>query len=515
MYPNGSAPAVKNVNLSIQRGEFVAVIGRSGCGKSTLLRCLSGLIPQASHGEMQGKVEICGLDTLSRPLHRLATVVNIVFQDPDVGFFCSTVEDEVAFGPRNLGLDDAELRQRVEFALRSTCMEHLGRRSIVDLSGGEKRKLAIASVLSMMPKVIVLDEPTSDLDAQGANSVLKVLESLRARDGMTIVVAEHRIDSLLAYLNRIFVMDQGRIVAHGRPGEVLDIKRLSLSGLDIRHFLRTSQASLSCASELGTKKKTEPGHHSIPPGRLRSSDPAGALLRADSVSFSYPHGPEVLRDISFEIGRGETVALLGANGSGKTTLALLLAGMLKPSHGRIVLYSMHGENAKSNPAKRVGLLFQNPSRQLFCDSVRDEIEFGPRNMGCVGFSETARRMMESFELSGYADTHPHHLSEGEKQRLATASVLAAGPDLLILDEPTTGQDWGNLKALMDLLQSYVDEGMSVLLITHDTRLAREFASRAVTLEDGRILAGGPANSIPRNLDHQAEREPMLRMVCSK
>jgi len=233
------------------------------------------------------------------------------------------------------------------------------------------------------------------------------------------------------------------------------------------------------------------------------------------VSFSYPHGPEVLRDISFEIGRGETVALLGANGSGKTTLALLLAGMLKPSHGRIVLYSMHGENAKSNPAKRVGLLFQNPSRQLFCDSVRDEIEFGPRNMGCVGFSETARRMMESFELSGYADTHPHHLSEGEKQRLATASVLAAGPDLLILDEPTTGQDWGNLKALIDLLGPYVEEGMSVLLITHDARLAREFASRAVTLEDGRILAGGPANSIPRNPNHQAEREPMLRMVCSK
>lgn len=514
-YPGSSTPAIDNVDLSIDQGEFVAVIGRSGCGKSTLLRCLSGLIPQASQGEMQGKVEVCNLDTRTHPLHRLATVVNMVFQDPDVGFFCSTVEDEIAFGPRNLGLDDVEVERRVEFALESTCMEDLRARHAVDLSGGEKRKLAIASVLSMMPKVIVLDEPTSDLDAQGADSVLQVLESLRTRHEMTIVVAEHRLDNLSTYLNRVFVMDQGRIVAQGTPSNVFNMERLLLSGLGIRHPLYTSQKSRGRVTQSGTEKRTEPECPMIPPETLKSLGSGGMLLRVDSLSFSYPHGPEVLRDISFEIQRGEVVALLGANGSGKTTLALLLAGLLKPSQGRIVLNNMQGRRTNGNPAKRVGLLFQNPSRQLFCDSVREEIEFGPRNMGCVDFSRAAQGMMRSFGLTGYADTHPHHLSEGEKQRLATASILATSPDLLILDEPTTGQDWGNLKALMDLLQSYVAEGMSVLLITHDAHLVQEFASRDMTLVDGRIAADGPVDLIPRGRVHEAELRPLPRMVYNK
>ena len=493
-YPGKSRPVIENINLSIESGELLAVIGSSGCGKSTFLRCLTGLIPQASEGEMQGRVEICGLDTRLHPLSELATVANMVFQDPDTGFFCSTVEDEIAFGPRNLGLDNGDVRRRIEFALGGTGIEHLRTRRVVDLSGGEKQRLAIASALSMMPKVLVLDEPTSDLDRGGARSTVEVLQSLRTRYGMTVVVAEHRFDDLSRYLNRVVVMEKGRIVADGSRDDIFNGQRRLLGELGIlapheeAPFPSPIINHTGCSGLCELKKD------------IRARD---TILRVNGVAFNYPHGQQVLRDISFEIGRGELVALLGANGAGKTTLANLIAGILKPCRGDILMNGVGKPNG--NLARRVGLLFQNPSRQLFCDSVLQEVEFGPKNMRFADFVERGQEMLRSFGLETYADADPHHLSEGEKQRLATASILATNPSLLILDEPTTGQDWGHLKALMDMLRVHVSKGMSVLLITHDVRLAMEYASRAMIMGEGTIVADGPVGQV---LPHQTEFEVM-------
>lgn len=509
-YPGNSRPAVDNIDLTIETGEFVALVGSSGCGKSTLLRCLTGLIPQASEGEMKGRVEICGLDTKFHPLSELAAVANMVFQDPEIGFFCSTVEDEIAFGPTNLGMSEDEVKQRVDFALESTGIEHLRSRRVVDLSGGEKQRVAIASVLSMKPKVLVLDEPTSDLDSAGARSTIKVLQSLRTRHGMTVVVAEHRLDALSRYLSRVLVMDKGRIVADGAPEDILVGQRRLLGDLGILPPYVVGKASDDGLTTPETQRMPFPSpiiSHTGCSGlcELKKNIRCGdAILRVNGVAFNYPYGRQVLRSISFEIGRGELVALLGANGAGKTTLAHLVAGLLKPCRGDILLNGTGKLNGSI--ARRVGLLFQNPSRQLFCDSARQEVEFGPRNLHFADFAKRGQEMLEFFGLERYADTDPHHLSEGEKQRLATASILAARPDLLILDEPTTGQDWGHLKALMDLLRVNVEEGMSVLLITHDIRLAMQYATRVMVMRDGTIAADGPVSEV---LSHDVETAPLI------
>jgi len=421
-------------------------------------------------------------------------MVNMVFQDPDIGFFCSTVEDEIAFGPRNLGLSDEEVQQRVEFALESTCIQHLRTRRVVDLSGGEKQRVAIASVLSMKPRILVLDEPTSDLDPGGVRSTVEVLQSLRTRYGMTVVVAEHRFVDLSRYLNRVVVMEKGRIIADGSCDDIFNGQRRLLSELGIlppheEVPFRSPIINHTGCSGLCELKKD-----------IHSRD---TILRVNDVAFNYPHGQQVLRDISFEIGRGELVALLGANGTGKTTLAHLISGLLKPCRGEILLNGVGKLNG--NLSRRVGLLFQNPSRQLFCDSVREEAEFGPRNMKCSDFARRAQDMLEFFGLERYADGDPHHLSEGEKQRLATASILATSPNLLILDETTTGQDWGHLKTLMDMLRVHVSRGMSVLLITHDVHLAMEYASRAMIMREGAIVADGPVGQV---LPYQTEFEVM-------
>jgi len=484
-YPGAPMPAVHNVDFSVQDGDFLALAGPSGCGKSTLLRCLTGLIPHASQGEMLGRVEICGLDTRSQPLAKLATMANMVFQDPEIGFFCSTVEDEVAFGPRNLGLSNREVEERVEFALEGTGIENLRTRRVVDLSGGEKRRLAIASVLSMKPMIIVLDEPTSDLDSEGARSILAVLQSLRMNHGISVVVAEHRLGRLSQHLNRVVVMDRGIILADGSPDYIFNKQRSLLERLGIRPPF-TGEALYDVMIE-------KPSGVDWGSSGLTTGHGNDALLRVESVAFSYGDR-EVLQDVSFEIAPGELVALLGANGAGKTTLAFLLAGVLKPSRGSVA-FNHSGGVANGNHMGRVGLLFQNPTRQLFCDSVREEIEFGPRNTGFADYVNKAEDAMNLFGLAEYADVHPHHLSEGEKHRVAAASVLALKPELLILDEPTTGQNWAHLKTLMDRVRSCTDTGMSVFLITHNVRLASEYASRVIIMNRGRILVDGPTRQV--------------------
>jgi energy-coupling factor transport system ATP-binding protein len=370
---------------------------------------------------------------------------------------------------------------------------------VVDLSGGEKQRLAIASALSMMPKVLVLDEPTSDLDRRGAQSTIEVLQSLRTGHGMTVVVAEHRLDDLLPYLNRVVVMEKGRIVADGSPHEVFNGHDRLLDKLGILppHVAARMSDGSPIRSEIEEAPPPSPVISHIGCSGLcelkKDLCRRDTILRVNGVAFNYPHGPQVLRDISFEIGRSELVALIGANGVGKTTLAFLIAGLLKPCQGHILLNGVGKLNG--NIGRRVGLLFQNPSRQLFCDSVRQEVELGPRNMRYADFATRAQEMLEFFGLEQYADVDPHHLSEGEKQRLATASILAARPELLILDEPTTGQDWARLRALMDLLWIHVKEGMSVLLITHDARLAMQYATRVMIMREGTIAADGPVNEV--------------------
>lgn len=474
----GDVRAVDGVSLSIPEGQFVVVTGPSGCGKSTLARALAGLIPHALPADMSGQVVVAGLDTRHTPIAGLAQHVGMVFQNPATQLFHLTVEDEVAFGPRNLGLSGDEIAARVNWALRAVGLHAFRRRCPAELSGGEKQRVAIASALAMCPRVLVLDEPTASLDRSGVRSVIRTLATLH-RAGVTIVLVEHRLRSALRAADRVLLMEGGRIVADRPAADVLsdpvEGERLGLMGKD------------NARRWAGFKQS-----HSLP------ADERPVLVEAEGLVAGY-NGRDVLRGIDLTLREGEFVALVGANGAGKSTLALALAGLLKPRQGAV----RYAGGRRPRPGLDVALLFQNPADQLFTDSVDEEVAFGPRNFGRyeAGAHEETLRALDLYALRGRL---PSRLSVGQQQRTALAACLAVRPRLVILDEPTLGQDWAHLQDLMDRVTELNRQGVAVLLISHDWRLVRRTAERVLVLRDGRIAFDGTA----RPADH-VSTQPVL------
>jgi energy-coupling factor transport system ATP-binding protein len=469
----GNRQVLDSISLSIQPGEFVLVTGPSGCGKSTLLRALAGLIPHASFAHMRGRVVVDGLDTQEHPLPVLAGHAGMVFQNPATQLFCLRVEEEVAFGPRNLGLPPDEVAQQVKWALAATGLEHLRGRQVNTLSDGEKQRLAIAAVLAMSPRILILDEPTSNLDWVGTRQVLSTLESLR-HQAATVVIAEHRTGEVGRLADRVLVLEEGQRVANGPPDEVFARREL-VHRLGVRRptdHLQNNWAdlilpSLSGARESGTRESENQDTDSLI---------TDSLVELEGVVAGYGKS-QVLDNLDLSIQRGELVALVGDNGAGKTTLARLLAGLIKPRQGKVQVRG------------RVGLLFQNPLEQLFCDTVEEEVAFGPRNYGLL----TPTLLEDTLAIADLEDLRyrrTHALSGGEQQRTALASVLALQPDLIILDEPTMGQDWGHLTAFMDHVGRLNGRGVAILLITHDYELVHHYAQRVFLLRDGRIAVIG-------------------------
>jgi len=480
---NEEEKAIDELSLRIEEGEFVLLTGPSGCGKSTLARCLIGLIPHSSEAKMSGRVMVDGVLTKEHTVAELATHVGLVFQNPATQLFGLTVAEEVAFGPRNLGLPPEELAERGRFAMEATGIEHMSQRAIKTLSGGEQQRLAIAGVLAMRPRVLVLDEPTSNLDLKGTKAVLETLHWLRHEYGLTILIIEHRLSEAGTFADRVLVMNQGRIVLDGAPQSVFNQKEF-LSQLGIRH----PQQSFGDGWPV-SRSDTTSHHH----GREKP------LVKLQGVEAAYGERM-VLNDISFAVYPGEFVALVGDNGAGKTTIAKLLAGLLKPRRGHVVW----DESAYRLPlGRRVGLLFQNPLHQLFCDSVGEEIAFGPRNfqMLCI---ERLEAILEATGLNEVRQRNPYALSVGQQQRVALASILSLQPALLVLDEPTMGQDWGSLSRVMDFLAELNGHGQAILLITHDYKLVCRYAERIVVLEDGQISACAPIIESPIEANRQKE-----------
>ncbi len=467
----GGKSALDALSLHIKEGEFVLLTGPSGCGKSTLARCLNGLIPHSSTATMSGQVIVDGLSTREHSVSELATHVGLVFQNPATQLFCLTVEEEVSLGPVNLGLPAAEVARHCEFAMRATNIEHLRGRRVSTLSGGEQQRVAIASVLAMQPRILVLDEPTSNLDLKGTRLVLDTLDRLRREQGITILVIEHRLHEMEGLADRVLIMKAGRLVVDGPPQQVFGQKKM-LSQLGIRYPWPLLWSRLGYSVLLSGGLASHPGNRE-------------PLVELADVEFGYGSG-SLFQRLNMAIYPGELIALAGDNGAGKSTIAKIIAGLLKPQKGRVA-WSDGVRGLKLG--RRVGLLLQDPLLQLFTNTVADEVAFGPRNFGL--FSERRHQgVLEATGLVALQERTPYALSSGEQQRTALAAVLSLQPKLLILDEPTMGQDWGHLSRFMDFLVALNTQGQTILLITHDYKLVCRYAQRIFVLENGHVVAYG-------------------------
>jgi energy-coupling factor transport system ATP-binding protein len=431
------------------------------------------LIPQAIPAQVSGRVRVAGLDVRAHTIPEIAPRIGMVFQRPTAQLFHLRVEDEVAFGPRNLGLDEAEVRCRTEWALEAVGIQALRDRAPAQLSGGQKQCVAIAAVLAMRPQVMVLDEPTAALDVPNTHRVIEALARLQAETHLTLLLIEHRLVEAVQLAGRAILMEAGRIVGDGRPAEVFADRALR-HRLGLRRLTEAPPAAWSRLIQTGPELAAD---GSASPAARKAEQP---LLALKSVTAGF-NGFPVIHAIDLELYAGEFVALVGDNGTGKSTLALAAAGLIKPQAGEVRF--IHGRRPR--PGLDVGLLFQDPPEQLFTDSVDEEVAFGPENYACFDMELHARTLRQA-DLWELRQRRPLTLSVGQQQRTALAACLSLQPRLLILDEPTLGQDWGHLQQLMNYLQSLNRQGAAILLISHDYRLVHRYAQRVILMKNGRI-----------------------------
>lgn len=498
-YPDAATPALQGVDLAIAAGELLVLAGPAGGGKSTLLYALTGLIPHFFRdGSYAGSVHIRGKPVETTPLMELAHEFGAVYQDPNAQLFGLNVEDAVAFGLENAALDRASMREQVDRTLAALNLGRLRGRSTQSLSGGERQATAIASVVAMAPPIVVLDEPLSALDPRGRALVQQVIHSLRAQ-GSTILVADQDLENWLGLADRLAVLKDGRVTYDGGLDEYLADPRLAGDAdlvlpdtVRVRHALEAAgRPPLDSSPEQLAVVLRGPRQGNPAPEPAAAASTPLAVLR--DVGFGYTGRP-VLENFELALPAGRRVGLIGHNGSGKSTVAKLIAGLLRPRSGSVIVDGV--DLAGLPPSKivrRVAYLFQNPSRMFLTRSVRDEVLFSLR--GRPNAAHEADAWLERFELGGRAEAVPALLSEGEKQRLALACVLALDPSVVILDEPTLGQSRADRERLAGLMRALSAEGRLVVLISHDLRLVAEAVEWLVVMEGGRLRADGPIREV--------------------
>ncbi len=489
-YPNTQTAVLRNFDWEIHEAEFVLVVGPSGSGKSTLLRTLNGLVPHFSGGRITGSIRVAGHDPIAEGPHQMSSVVGLVQQDPEVQFVVDTVEDELAFGMENQGLPQALMRKRIEEVLDQLAIANLRQRRITSLSAGQKQRVAIGSVLTLQPKVLVLDEPTSQLDPQSAEEVLTSLRNLNQDLGLTIVLSEHRLERVVQYADRmLYLPTSGDSPRAGTPEQVLrDMPYAPPIPALARQFgWRPMPLTVKEARRFASALRLQPRARELP-------KPQDAIsIAAHDVWYDYD-GQEALSGLSFEARPGELIALMGRNGSGKSTLLKHLVGLLQPKRGQIVIA---GHDTRSTPVETliqcVGYVPQDPGALLFSDTVRQELEFTRRAHDLP--AADARHWLNELGLLGLGDRYPRELSVGQRQRVALAAILVAEPTVLLLDEPTRGVDPQEKKLLAAFLRTQAQQGRTVLMATHDVELAAECAQRVIILGEGQVVVDGPAREV--------------------
>ncbi|MFP3466843.1 ABC transporter ATP-binding protein [Leifsonia sp. SIMBA_070] len=521
------------VDVEVAPGEVLLVLGPSGSGKSSLALTFNGLVPHAVPAELDGTVTVCGVETRDASVAELSSRVGMVFQDPDAQLVTRTVLDEVCFGPENLLLPAAEVEARAEEALRAVGLWDRRDDDPDVLSGGGKQRLAIACALAMGSPLLVLDEPTSNLDPAGAEEVYRLLGELTAPGAArSVVLVEHNVDLALSVADTVLVLDaDGRPFARGPVREVVrdraaeleelgvwlptatsaalrlrragvQIDPLPLTAEELAEALTATEAS--AASEVSTRASRPP----VAP----VSGPPAVDIRNLSVTRG---GRRILDSVSLQVGRGEFVAVVGPNGAGKSTLAQLLAGVRRAPRGTVEVLGLDPSRSSARAVRQaVGFVFQNPEHQFVTDSVEAELAVGlrQRRLPTEEIGERVERMLSRLDLQPQRTAHPFLLSGGQKRRLSVGTALIEGAPVLVLDEPTFGQDHARAIELLDLLAGLNAEGATVVAVTHDLGLIAEYATRMVILDGGRVVAQGETSAIlgdRRLLEAHALRQPPL------
>jgi energy-coupling factor transport system ATP-binding protein len=503
-YHGADRPALRGVSFAQNAGEMIGVMGASGAGKSTLAKCLNRIVPEFEDGDFHGAIRIAGESLEVLRVCDVAPKVGMVFQDFESQLFSTNVAHEVAFAMEQVGMDRAEMDRRILPALEAVGLRGFEHRDPMSLSGGEKQRLAIASVLALRPSVIVLDEPTTDLDPEGRAEVFELIKRLRGQ-GLSLIVIEHESEELRA-ADRIVVLREGEIAADGPPSEVFARTEL-LTACGVRppglghalELLGIEAQPKSVDQAQDEIVRAYPRLARTAGGKVADSQPQPPSSRGqpfigiENVSYSYAGGPRVLDSIDLKVEAGEFLAIVGQNGSGKTTLAKHIVGLLQPATGRVTIDGK--DRAQMRPAetaREVAYVFQNPDHQIFAATVEEEVAFGPRNFGLPD-DEIRRRCDEALEAVGLQNerqSDPFLLSKGERQRLAVASVLVLRPRMLILDEPTTGLDHREQLRMMALVRDLNRSGIAIVIITHTPWLVAEYVRRVVLMRKGAKIFDG-------------------------
>jgi energy-coupling factor transport system ATP-binding protein len=490
-YPDGP-PALAGVDLDVAAGDIVLVAGASGSGKSTLLRAANGLVPHSSGGRFAGDVIAFGRSTRDHKPRDLADVIGFVHQDPEAQFVVDQVEHDLAFGLENLGLEPAAMRRRVEEVLDALGIAHLRDRSPTTLSGGERQRCAIAGVLAASPAALVLDEPTSQLDPQGAEDVLGAVARLNADLGTTVLLAEHRLERAAPIAHRAVLLDDGRVAADGRPGPVLADYPGAPPVIHLGRLLGWHPLPLTVrdARVHATRSSALPPPPHVPAYTPASSETGTGKTLLSARRVRVELGKRlVLRGVDIDVAQGEIVVLMGRNGAGKTTLLRVLARLLDATAGTV------GHQGT------VAYVPQDPNSLLFSPTVRREVQETLKLLGrrLVEPGQTGAQAVDEWldvlGLHDVAERHPRSLSAGQRQRVAIAAVAVGGPDVLLLDEPTRGMDAPSRAALETALRHRADTGGAAVLATHDVELAARCATRVVVLGDGEVVVAGPARDV--------------------
>lgn len=508
-YPDGDRPALKNINLEIEEGELLLVVGGSGSGKSSLARLLAGLVPHFYGGRLEGRVLFRGKDLRELDPRLLAARVGVVFQDPEKQLVMTSVEAEIAFGLENLGLPQEEMSRRIAEVTGFLGLSSLKEEFTASLSGGQKQKVALAAVLAMQPEVLILDEPTSQLDPVAAEEFFHLVERLNKEMGYTVVLIEQRLERCFHLADRLVVMEEGEVLRCGRAEEAarwLVENRLPFIPPVARFFASLGAPAVPLTVKEGRRElrrllediplSAGPGPRELQAVLPRKKEPqAQDLVELKGVWFTYPNGREVLRGVSLEVRAGDFVVIMGENAAGKTTLLKNMVGLLKPGRGRVLLL---GRDTRSfslpELARGVGYLSQNPNDYLFQDTVEDELRFTLDSLGLED-NGVVDATLERLGLIAHRKANPRDLSSGERQRVALAAVLVARPRLLVLDEPTRGVDCRLKRELGLFLTALAGEGVGVVVVTHDVEFAAEYARRVVVISSGRVVCEGSKHEV--------------------